>query len=644
MQELIRKYRKTFGATILIVIGIPMLFFGVSNPFDTGPRSAAEAAIGSVGDVPLKARDLEQNLQGFRRRPGPDGEFPTNAKLKADGTLDTVLNQMIDAALVTALVEKRNMRFDKELLVSRLKEDQSFKNEAGEFDAEVWNRWVESPSVDWKSVYDSVQEQLSRQMFFNVVLAPSTRVFESEVEKELQQSINKYKVKLLMVDPPVEPTDEQMQKHFADNQEKYRKPSEYIVDYVRLSLQPEMPELALDIVKQAREGADFAALADAHTVLQEKNGGVMIPVADTPSVPAVQRPLLALQPGEISEPVRGSGGYFHIYKSDSETTNAEGIREVSGRQIMLRAELSQEEIDARKQAAKDLADKMKATGSLAAAVEEANAAGAAYEIIRSPQFAADTREIEGILLEDTALFRTRFAALTDDNKFTPIETSASAYVAELAETIQGAIPTFEEVAERVQKDTITELKALDEHKAKIKDYTARIKAEAKTLADIQTLFPELNAVIIESDEYQGKDFIVKITSRPGEPRPFIGAKQVAEALEGKEPGQIAGPVADFGGNANTFVELVSITPPAEGDGTDIETERKNIRDRQIGMAQNDYFQDFQKDLRERMINEVPISLDQKLIDRLLRLDEVETPPAAPEAPTAPEAPEAPAAE
>jgi len=113
---------------------------------------------------------------------------------------------------------------------------------------------------------------------------------------------------------------------------------------------------------EAREGADFADLADKNSALKAKNGGEMGGwQRETPSTPDSRKPLFKLKPGEVSDPVPGATGYF-IYKVDEEQTAADGVREVKGRQILIEAKLPDDEREKIIAKAKELSDKAKAAG------------------------------------------------------------------------------------------------------------------------------------------------------------------------------------------------------------------------------------------------------------------------------------------
>lgn len=631
MQEFIRQHRQLLAIFIFLVIGFPMLFWTRNYTWNHIPNEKNKVAIGKVGTVPLEAADFQRMIQGYRRTK-PDGHEPTFQELEADGTVNKIIDRMIDGAVITNLNKQRNFSVDKELLTRQLKDLPDFKDDKGEFDKKLWNEWVSSPEVNWNDIYQRIQDDISRKVFIDMALAPAGRVSDAEVNKDMEKKYTTLKVKYYKVDPPVEPTDEQIKAAYdkeaskTDGKPKYKKPDSYVVDYVAFSLQAPVPQLALDLVKQAREGGDFAALADANSALKVKNGGEMGGwQREMPTTPDSRKPLFALKPGEVSEPIAGATGYY-IYKVEEEQTAADGVREVKGRQILIESKLddaAREKVTAQ---AKELSDKAKAAGSLKKAVDEINAAGGKLEIKRTEKFDRETPAIAGIGTLDAMRFKSAIETQTDDKKYDLIDTGKNGqatYVAEVVEKTEGPVPPLEEVKEQVKKDVIRDLKAQEDYTNKVKDYAKKIKEQVKNIDEIPAKFPELTGTVGESDEFKVKEFIVKVgsTTPPGD-RPFIPSEKVADALEGKEVGGFAGPVAGFSGNDEYFVQLVDRKPPTDEDrkSPDWEKEKKQARDQRVNQAKSDLMEDLTKDLKERTKSTFNVELDQNVLGQMLERD------------------------
>lgn len=643
MQSLIRKHRKAFGTFILVVIGFPMIFFGVPEFWNTN-NARQEIAIGKVGEVPLKAEDFSRMLAPFRNRTDESGNPPSYASLEADGTVNRIIDRMVEAAVITNVDKARNFEVDKTLLEQHLKEFPDFKNEQGEFDPKLWNEWVSSPNVQWNEIYERVQEGMSRQLLIEMATAPAGRVLDSEVTAELEKRSTTMRIKYYNVVPAVEPTEEQIKATYdkeaskTDGPSRYKKPDQYVVDFVALSLQAPVPPLALDIVKQAREGVDFATLADTHSALKAKNGGDMGAwQRDSESTPAQRKPLFALKPGEVSDPVAAASGYF-IYKVDEERTAEDGVREVKARQILIDAKLSDEEKAAITARGTEVLEKAKTVGSLAKAVEELNATTPGLEVKRTPKFDREASDIEGLDRVDLVRFRNAFDAVPEGEKFTSIESTQHVFAAEVIEKTPGPVPPLEEIRDRVKEDTVRSLKQEEPYINQVKEFADKIKAQVTNIDEIPAKFPELKGSVIESEEYKVSDTIVKIPSATTpENRPFIPAEKVYAALKGKNPGSFAGPISGFSGNDAIFIQLIETKPPTEEDKKNWDAERKEIRDNLMNRAKNQLMLDLTKDLKARTMEQYRFELDQQVLGAMLERDrpaEAAAPPTEAEAPAA----------
>lgn len=89
---------------------------------------------------------------------------------------------------------------------------------------------------------------------------------------------------------------------------------------------------ALDVLRQLREGADFAELARAHSEDpgSKRSGGEMRWTEKGKFVPAFETVAYALKPGEISDLVRTRFGYHIIKLNEKREARQQGFDEVKG--------------------------------------------------------------------------------------------------------------------------------------------------------------------------------------------------------------------------------------------------------------------------------------------------------------------------
>src|SRR5690606_29481703 len=89
------------------------------------------------------------------------------------------------------------------------------------------------------------------------------------------------------------------------------------------------------------------------------------------------------------------------------------------------------------------------------------------------------------------------------------------------------------------------------------EYVATIRDEAESLEDIKTLYPDLEIDIREAGPFGPNDFLFNEGI-------FWNTQQAAALLEGREPGDVVGPIMDFQ-RITFFLELIERIPPSEED-------------------------------------------------------------------------------
>ncbi len=643
LQQAIRKHRTAMGWIILLSIGVPMLFFGVPAFWDTA-ATGEDPVLASVGGVPIYASAFRRSLDATAaQKRSQGGERPSYRELEAQGDVQNILEQLINSALITYDVKNRGFDVEREALVARMKEWRDFQMEDPNaepgpdgqrptvFNSEAWNEWVQNFDGNWNEIYEDLRDQVARETFVNFVQAPGGRILESDIEEQLIANSTKIRIKYAQIAPPIELSDADLQKEYDENPDTYRKPEQWIAEFVALPLEPSMPQKATDIVEELRGGADFATVADEKSdITSVKNGGDMgwqIPRGEDEF--EHRKPLYELAVGEISDPVKGPGGYF-IYTIDEERTNDEtGAREVKGRQIFVTAALTDEEREARAAEAKAISDKAKELDSL-----EGAAAEAGVTVQRTGQFDNTSAEVEGLPRADAVIFRASLSPDDEAKNYDVITGRENLYIAKVVEREEGQVPPFEDVKDQVTTNAETAYKASDEYKDQVAEYADKINELATSLEQAQTLFPELAIEIQETAEpFTRRDFLFQ-------QQIYLQTAQIYDQVGEAEAGTMAGPLTDFR-NDTYFIELIERMPPTDEELADMEEERQNLRDSEIRSREFALLTDYLQDYRERVLPTVSFTMDAQLMDLILGPEEdaadsatAETTPAGTDEPAA----------
>ena len=634
MQEMMRKHRRVILGFILVVICVPFVFF-FGMPSIRKDTQVSQEQVASVGGVPITEAEYRQALDRMAQMMAQGQKERTSYQDMVDsGMTDNVLKQLVDSALITMLEKSRNVVIDKSVLDKQFREWKEFQDENGNFNPAAYNEWVRNMK-DWDGLYGRMSDSISRQMYLNAMLSMGNRVSDREIDKELEADATKMTIKYARIDVPVTPTDEQIQKQYDENKEQYRRPPTNTAEFVAISLAPEVPQKALDAVKEAREGADFAELVKKYSDLTSPGGDDLgwRAVEDNPAPHLA--PLFALAVGQVSDPVSGPTGFI-VYKVEEERTNAEtGKREVHGKQIVVNASLSEEERAARQAKAELVAAKAKQTDLATAAQENG------LTVVKTSPFSTASTEIENVPRQDVPLFRSAISSQKDDQVFKPVRARANIYVGKVVESVQGDIPPLEEVKAQVSNDVVNKTKRSDEYKKQMQDLTNKIKAEVKSIDEIPVKFPDLKAEVKQTDKpFTRKDMLYQ-------QQIYLSSSDVYDRLGKADPGTMAGPVQGMLGD-QWFVQLVERTGPTEEEKAKWPEERKKLREQFAQRAGYEVMADFTKDLRDRMMDmNVSVSTNKDVIDRVLgqgkyapkeekkASDSAKTEAAAPAAPAAP---------
>ncbi|MBN4046814.1 SurA N-terminal domain-containing protein [bacterium AH-315-P07] len=550
---------------IFIFVGIPLAFMIPGSGGGNGPIQGADTPVATVDGIPITSSDFLQDYNGYLNARRQQGAPASAIDLLSDGSVDAILENLIKRTLIKKGAQNNPVIPEVEYLTARLKDDGSFKNLQGEFVPTMYNQWVEGQTarkMNWDAFYDSYAVGVSESMFAKLILA-STRVSETEMRETFVRSRRKMKVKYIKVEPEVELSDEDLALHYDDNNENYMTPEERQVQYVAFSVKPPVPEEAAAAVERARAGEAFVDLVEQYSQSADKSsGGDMgwITVTETPT--QQQETIFALKEGETSDPVEFFNE-IHVYQVVEERINEEDdSMEVHARRIVFRPRLTPEERTAIEETAAAFHEKVSADDFSAIAAADG------LSLQTTDMFSSESAEIDTISANDMSRFRQGFALVEKDTLGPEIITASNnLYIGKVIVTLDPRQKTFEEASEDVERDAINLYKNGPEYVTLVNDYVARIKAQAKSLTDVATIIPELNAEIQETSEFGMGDFLF------GEG--IFWDTRTAFALMGfANPGEIMGPLTDFM-RVNNFLELVERTEP---DPVLVETEWKDAKE------------------------------------------------------------------
>ncbi|NIA12762.1 MAG: hypothetical protein GWP08_01685 [Nitrospiraceae bacterium] len=598
---------------ILIIIMIMVIpAFVVWGGFRKGSGKSkrerkAQEVVATVGSYPIAAAAFRRRLNDeASRRAKYGGERPTYKQMALDGTAERVLDTLIDSVLLEIEADKAGFNFDNDYLSERLKEDPSFQDENGEFDPAVWNQWVSSQeNANWNAIYADVSNRLSREMLLKQVMAPA-RVTDSEIREQFIENYTKLQIRSVAVDPEIEPTEDKIQAQYDENPTRYERPEQRTVEYVTVPLTPPRPPLADQLVERLRAGEDFAELAKEHSDdVLARQGGDMGWMKERENAPANLAALFKLPVGAVSDPIQ-AGGVYYIYAVDEEKIDEEsGERSVKARQIVLKPALDEAEKKAREEQADRIVAKAKETGDLAVA-----AADAGLTVKTVSGVSIESMELDGIPRTDVYALRGGLVALAEGEISEALAGRENLYIAKVTAVAPAVLQPLEDVRDKVAKDASDAIRRTPERREEVRSLAQKVLDQSGSLEDALKKFPELGLDIKESKEFKRTDWLFADGVQ-------AQTSEIFAALEGKEPGVLAGPVSGFGGQAY-LVELVKRIPPSEEDWeSEWPEQEKQLRDRALSAKRNMLVMDYLAALREGAGRDNPVLRNWAAINDIL---------------------------
>jgi peptidyl-prolyl cis-trans isomerase D len=459
---------KTSGWIASIVLGlviITMAFFGIESYLTTKVDSYVAKIEGPAKFLNFgkQVREIDQNE--FRKRfdqarqqqrQAQGKEFDAGAFESMDNKRE-VLDRLIDETLLSMIAERDGIVVSDAAVQKRIMEEDAFKV-AGKFDANQYQLALKGANMTPLEFQQTVRTEMTQRLL-PAQLSASQFVGDAELDHLLRLSQQTRDIRFLEIPPPatpaVTPTDGELKAWYDAHAAMYRSAEKVGAEYVELSAaampvdtvadeqslrenyekvkskygaveqrmashilvkldekatpaQAAVAEAkAKDIAAKARlPGADFAALAKANSddVGSKDVGGDLGPVDKGVFGDAFDKAFFALQPGQVSDPVRLPDGWHVLQFRELIPGTAKSFEEV-------RAELEAEYLESERERVFNdisgkLVDKILADpSSLAPAAEELK-----LPVLRTGMFSRQAGE--GV----AALEPVRKAAFTDVQK------------------------------------------------------------------------------------------------------------------------------------------------------------------------------------------------------------------------------------
>ena len=519
---------------------------------------------------------------------------PDQRKLVQD-TWDSIVNQI----LISQEIRKRNLyATDAEIVhylhttpPTFLQDLETFQTD-GQFDRNKYVQFLDDPA----SMRDRRGQQiilyaesyaravLPAQKLQDEIMA-AVKVSDAEVREKYREDHEKVKVRYVglelnsIPDSLITVTDADIRAYYEAHSSEYQDTEKRRYSYVVLEKKPTpadslaVHEEAMRLVKEAREGADFAELAKEYSddSGSAPKGGDLDYFGRGRMVKSFEDAAFAMKVGDISDPVLSRFGW-HIIQLTDRRTSEKGEEEVKARHILLKIEPSAGTLGELRQKAEWILDDARQEGLMKAAQKH-------NVELKDTGFFSKGTFIPGIGGQAGSLVD--FAFHNDVGAIPRVyENSQGLYILQLSgQRKAGRIP-FEEVQDRVRREVETEQRK--------EVARTRLQPVAQALASGQTFE---QAAALDSLQIQ-------------EPEPFtrtgyvrgIGSRNefIATAFRLQQPGDVSDIVT-----TNRGAYLIQLVEKIPMDEEQFAQEKETLRKQLLNRKRNELYVAWFNDLKER---------------------------------------------
>ncbi|MCZ6631772.1 MAG: peptidylprolyl isomerase [bacterium] len=356
-------------------------------------RFTADDAIGSINGVEISHDRFDQELRNdYQQAKASGNNEPEIAQL-----IGPTWNRIVSQTLVAQQIEKYGIGvsdnevnfFNRNQPAEWIQNQEIFQTE-GQFDMAKYTAFLDNPSTysdPQMKQFVLFAESNARQMLLSQKLenyvAGSVRVTDNEIRDAFLGQNEKVKVAYAgieantIADSLVSVTDSDIQAYYDQNKDDFHQDAAIKARYISYPKEPtprdEEQTLAeiRRILAEAREGVDdFAELArDYSDGPSAPRGGDLGFFGRGRMAKPFEDATFALQPGQISEPVRTQFGW-HIIKVDS-TKGAADSLQIKARHILLEVKPGRGTMDSLQIAAEEFLENAEQNG-FDAAVNQKN--------------------------------------------------------------------------------------------------------------------------------------------------------------------------------------------------------------------------------------------------------------------------------
>jgi len=391
---MIKKMREMAPMIMIIII---VAFVGGTLFLDWGMNIMGQGRKTPVGkidgkDVPIEYFDKLVNMERFRMQEGGREVSPMQDRQIPS----QVWNQEVNRVLLDKAVKSMRLESTDHEVFEYLKRnplpglDTAFVFRTdGRFDTTKYIQWLNTPQT--YSMYPwmvDVERQVSGQVMpgqkLDALLKAGIFVSKAEMAYEFAQRNDKASFEFYMIlskdhrNDSAAVTDKMISDYYAANQKRFRRDEQADLYFVRIPKVATESDLELnrkyllDIKKKILSGEskfEDEAEFESNDEGSRSNGGDLGWFGKGAMVPEFEAAAFALEPGQISDPVKTAFGYHIIKLEERGEPDSSGAYSIRARHILIKNTPSNETLDVLSANAEQVKMAVTSKGFTAAAAE-----------------------------------------------------------------------------------------------------------------------------------------------------------------------------------------------------------------------------------------------------------------------------------
>jgi peptidyl-prolyl cis-trans isomerase D len=380
-----------------------------------------------------------------------------------------------------------------------------------------------------------------------------------------------------------------VQRYYNDNLAQYQTPEQVRASHILLNTmgkdEATVRKQAEDILKQARAGADFAALATKFSEDEgsKVNGGDLDYFSRGRMVPEFEAAAFSLQPGQISDLVKSQYGFHIIKVVDKKPAVTRTFDEVRPQiEQQLKAQRTDQQLTTR---ANELAGRMDDPSDLDTVAREQGL------MVTESEFFGREDPIPGLGVAPQVAAAT--FTLEDNAVSAPIPSPRGPVFVVVTEKREPRDPALDEVKDRVRTDAIR-VRATDLSRQRATAIAASLRSAANFAA----------AAKAQGFEAKDTDLIAR-----GTPLPDIGVSQdVEKAVFGLPVGSVSEPIT-----TRDATVIVRVMERDEVTPEELRLGKEAFREELLNQRRGRFFAAYMAKAKERM----DIEINEDVVTRML---------------------------